>query len=152
METIVNESDFDETEKLTVQGNLLDAKRESDSHLTDNPLDVDKSQNSIFCRICLQTDQLSICGNMVNLFGPLNENIRINEALAVCVGLEIFQEQDSPFTNQICVDCINQLRATYNFRKLCWASENELKSSGFQLQHQKTDGKASDNPSSRVSE
>lgn len=144
METDVHETDFDETDKLTIQENLHDAKEENDSHPTNNPIDVDKSENIKFCRICLQADQLNAHRYMVDLFSPLNTNIRINEALAICVGLEIFQEQDSPYTNQICMDCLKQLRDTYNFRKLCWASENELKSNAFQLDHQKNHGKAID--------
>lgn len=111
METDVNETDIDD--KYSLQDGLLD-----------NPIDVDAK----FCRICLQSERVIVSENMVSLFSPLNANIRINEALAICVGLEIFQEQDSSIGNQICSDCMKQLQATYTFRKLCWASQYELTS------------------------
>lgn len=144
METDVHETDFEETENKFVQADISDSKVEDDSQQAYNPIDVVNRQNLKFCRICLQSEPLSTSENMVNLFSPLNANIRINEALAICVGLEVFQNNHIPFTNEICMDCINQLRATYNFRKLCWASEYELKSNGlnFQLEDQKNDGKA----------
>lgn len=91
------------------------------------------SDSETVCRICLQSEQL------VSLFSPLTANIRINEALAICVGLEIFREQDSPSGNEICSDCLKQLEATYNFRKLCWASQHDLK----YTQSSRSDRKAS---------
>lgn len=132
METDVYEADSVEGrnkfEKCSLQGGLHVTKMEDALHLTDNPIEVDDRLEEKFCQICLQSEQLTICENMISLFSPLNANIRINEALAVCVGLEIFQEQDSSIGNQICPDCMKQLQATYNFRKLCWASQYELKS------------------------
>lgn len=85
---------------------------------------MDKRLNTNFCRICLQSEPLAVCENMISLFSPLNATIRINEALAICFGLEIFQV--SSIGNEICSECTKQLEATYNFRRLCWASQLKL--------------------------
>lgn len=77
----------------------------------------------------MQPEQIVDSEMMVSLFDPLNQNIRINEALAVCVGLEIFRGSDSFNGNEICVDCMRQLEIVYNFRKLCWKSQYEWKMS-----------------------
>lgn len=123
METDINESDFEEGrskfEIFSLQEYLRDKTIEK---VTDNPIDVDSRHDEKFCRICLQSDS----EKLVSLFGQLNANIRINEALAICVGLEI--QQDSSTGNHICVDCIKQLEATYKFRELCLASQYESKS------------------------
>lgn len=96
---------------------------------TEEPIKFEKCSSPngrSICRICLQSETLAVCENMVSLFSPLNTNIRINEALAICFGLEIFQEQVSSIGNKICSHCTKQLEATYNFRRLCWASQLKL--------------------------
>lgn len=136
METDDFEGSRNKLEKYSLQDGLVHSKIEEASQLTDNPIEVDNSLDQRFCQICLQSEQLTICENMISLFSPLNANIRINEALAICVGLEIFQEQASSIGNQICSGCMKQLQATYNFRKLCWATHYELKSNRSHLEDQ----------------
>ncbi|XP_037026249.1 zinc finger protein 490-like isoform X2 [Bradysia coprophila] len=105
---------------------------------SDSRTDVNCGRQQIFCRFCLQ----SMCNTSISLFSPLNANIRINEALAICCGLEIFQQQDSSTVNEICLDCVQQLQTSYNFRKLCWASQFELKMTN-RKQTDRNDGTAS---------
>lgn len=121
------EIDFDKTDFVELNDKY--SSQDSLPASTDNPIDdVDDRQNERYCRICLQSDPLGMCENLVSLFSSLNGNIRINEALAICFGLEIFQEQDLSIGNEICLECMKKLQVTYDFRKLCLASQYELKS------------------------
>ncbi|KAJ6639654.1 Zinc finger protein [Pseudolycoriella hygida] len=104
-----------------------DFMAEDDFSLIEHPVNVNNRVDRKFCRICLQRERPAFPENIISIFGPLNATIRINEALGVCFGLEIFDEQNSSEENQICLDCLKRLDAAYHFRKLCWESQCRLK-------------------------
>lgn len=133
-DTEVMETDANETEDVDEARTIKETIESTDSAIyveaPNDRIDVQSTNNRTFlnygrrgkcCRICLEV----MGDTQTSLFSPLNANIRINEALAICCGLEIFQSHSST-VNEICSDCIEQLQAAYNFRRLCWTSQFEL--------------------------
>ncbi|XP_077289794.1 uncharacterized protein LOC143913705 [Arctopsyche grandis] len=72
------------------------------------------------CRCCLRPSDIPL----ESIFNPNNAGIYIAEMISICASVPILQRDDLP--NGICAVCLTELNLSYNFRKKCANSFNEL--------------------------
>lgn len=99
---------------------------------------MDLSGLSGLCRVCAKNQ----C-EMFDLFDEFSNELRLSEMFAFCIQSTITENDNRP--NNICSDCVNNLKIAFDFHNLIKSSEELFK------QMISADGIKSENPSVSVS-